>query len=58
MQFLALTFQEVVSQHEIPPGGAVPPSRYVPHDAIHAATFYLCDNGARDNEDLYGAIFT
>ncbi|QGK70311.1 peptidoglycan DD-metalloendopeptidase family protein [Allosaccharopolyspora coralli] len=58
MQFLEPTFEEVVSQHEIPPGGAVPPSRYVPHDAIYAATFYLCDNGARDNRDLYGAIFT
>ena len=39
----------------IPPGGARPPSRYNPHDAIHAAAFYLCDSGAA--RDLRAAIF-
>src|SRR4051812_41895066 len=39
MQFLAQTFNSVTAQHQIPPGGANPPSRYNPHDAIHAAAF-------------------
>ncbi|MCE7009920.1 bifunctional lytic transglycosylase/C40 family peptidase [Kibdelosporangium philippinense] len=55
MQFLHATFNGVVSRHTIPPGGANPPSRYNPHDAIHAAAFYLCDSGAPG--DLYKAIF-
>ena len=58
MQFLAPTFAAVTSRHTIPPGGQTPPSRYDPHDAIHAAAFYLCDSGARDGQDLYRAIFT
>ncbi|MDX8053768.1 bifunctional lytic transglycosylase/C40 family peptidase [Lentzea sp. BCCO 10_0798] len=58
MQFLAPTFASVTSRHIIPPGGRTPPSRYDPHDAIHAAAFYLCDSGARDGTDLYRAIFT
>ncbi len=56
MQFLAPTFASVVARHPLPPGGASPPSRYAPHDAIHAAAFYLCDSGARDG-DLRAAIF-
>lgn len=58
MQFLAPTFATVTTQHTIPPGGQTPPSRYNLHDAIHAAAYYLCDNGARDGKDLYRAIFT
>lgn len=46
MQFLAPTFARVAARRPIPPGGADPPSRYNPHDAIHAAADYLCDNGA------------
>ena len=55
MQFLAPTFNSVIVQHQIPPGGASPPSRYNPHDAIHAAAFLLCDDGARRG-DLRAAI--
>ncbi|MGY2090693.1 C40 family peptidase [Nocardia gipuzkoensis] len=55
MQFLAPTFDSVVSRHPLPAGGANPPSRYNPSDAIHAAAFYLCDSGAP--EDMYSAIF-
>ncbi|GAB3901400.1 NlpC/P60 family protein [Kibdelosporangium lantanae] len=57
MQFLASTFNAVVTRHPLPPGGSTPPSRYNPHDAIYAAAYYLCDSGARDNRDLHGAIF-
>ena len=57
MQFLAPTFDGVIAAHTIPAGGANPPSRYNPHDAIHAAAYYLCDNGARDGRDLRGAIW-
>jgi len=46
MQFLAATFTAVTRRHPPPPGGAGPPSRYDPHDAIHAAAAYLCDSGA------------
>ncbi|GAA5141809.1 lytic transglycosylase domain-containing protein [Pseudonocardia adelaidensis] len=46
MQILPTTWEEILTRHHIPPGGASPPSRYNPHDAIHAAAFYLCDNGA------------
>lgn len=49
MQFLQSTWDGVIARHQIPPGGANPPSRYNPHDAVHAAAFLLCDNGARDN---------
>jgi Transglycosylase SLT domain len=56
MQFLQTTFDSVTSRHTIPPGGANPPSRYDPHDAIYAAAYYLCDNGAR-RSDLHAAIF-
>ncbi|PWK84485.1 cell wall-associated NlpC family hydrolase [Lentzea atacamensis] len=56
MQFLAPTFNGVIAKHQIPPGGASPPSRYNPHDAIHAAAFLLCDNGVRRG-DLRAAIF-
>lgn len=58
MQFLQPTFDAVIARHRLPPGGANPPSRYNPHDAIHAAAHYLCDSGARDGVDLYQAIFT
>jgi cell wall-associated NlpC family hydrolase len=57
MQFLQNTFNRVVSQHPPPPGGASPPSRYNPHDAIYTAAAYLCDNGARNGLDLHGALF-
>ncbi|WP_309114693.1 bifunctional lytic transglycosylase/C40 family peptidase [Saccharothrix sp.] len=56
MQFLALTFNAVTAAHQIPPGGATPPSRYNPHDAIHAAAFLLCDEGVREG-DLHKAIY-
>ncbi|GAA3040874.1 NlpC/P60 family protein [Actinokineospora globicatena] len=56
MQFLASTFASVVAAHQLPPGGASPPSRYNPSDAIHAAAFLLCDNGVRRG-DLRAAIF-
>ncbi|MEU1984414.1 bifunctional lytic transglycosylase/C40 family peptidase [Nocardia sp. NPDC019395] len=55
MQFLAATFDSVVDRHPLPPGGANPPSRYNPHDAVHAAAHYLCDSGAP--ADIYAAIF-
>ncbi|WP_043660570.1 C40 family peptidase [Nocardia thailandica] len=55
MQFLAPTFDSVVSRHPLPAGGANPPSRYNASDAIHAAAFYLCDSGAP--ADMYSAIF-
>lgn len=56
MQFLAPTFNSVTTRHQLPPGGASPPSRYNPHDAIHAAAFLLCDEGVRQG-DLRAAIF-
>ncbi|MEV0675911.1 bifunctional lytic transglycosylase/C40 family peptidase [Actinosynnema sp. NPDC050436] len=56
MQFLTPTFNGVIAAHQIPPGGASPPSRYNPHDAIHAAAFLLCYNGVRRG-DLRAAIF-
>ena len=55
MQFLQATFHTVITRHTIPPGGATPPSWYNPHDAIYAAVFYLCDNGA-SRDDLHAAI--
>ncbi|MGH3816034.1 MAG: NlpC/P60 family protein [Pseudonocardiaceae bacterium] len=58
MQFLQRTFDAVTARHPVPPGGATPPSPHNPHDAAHTASAYLCDNGARDNRDLNGAIFT
>lgn len=62
LQFLQPTFTSVLDQaakegKHIPPGGATPPSRYNVHDAIYAASFYLCMSGA-NRGDLYGAIFT
>jgi cell wall-associated NlpC family hydrolase len=57
MQFLQSTFDGVISRHTIPLGGANPPSRYDPHDAIYAAAYYLCDSGARDHHNLHQAIF-
>jgi cell wall-associated NlpC family hydrolase len=56
MQFLSGSFHAVLARHHIPPGGATPPSRYNPHDAIHAASYYLCDNGV-SRGDLHAAIF-
>ncbi len=56
MQFLQPTFDAVISRHRLPPGGASPPSRYDPHDAIYAAADKLCDDGA-DYADLHAAIF-
>jgi cell wall-associated NlpC family hydrolase len=57
MQFLQRTFDDVTARHPIPPGGATPPSAYNPHDAVYTAAAYLCDNGARNNQDLTGAIY-
>jgi len=57
MQFLAPTFDSVTTRHPTPPGGAVPPSRYDPTDAIYAAAYYLCDNGAATPTGLRAAIF-
>ncbi|MFF0147037.1 cell wall-associated NlpC family hydrolase [Amycolatopsis sulphurea] len=56
MQFLSGSFNGVLARHQIPSGGASPPSRYNPHDAIYAAAYYLCDNGVRRG-DLHAAIF-
>ncbi|MCL9758657.1 bifunctional lysozyme/C40 family peptidase [Frankia sp. AiPa1] len=56
MQFLASTFTEVVARHPLPAGGATPPSRYNPSDAIYAAADYLCDNHVAT--DLTGALWT
>ncbi|MFD3596405.1 NlpC/P60 family protein [Nocardia sp. NPDC058640] len=55
MQFLAPTFDSVVARHPLPAGGADPPSRYNPSDAIYAAAHYLCDSGAPN--DMYAAIY-
>lgn len=57
MQFLPSTFHAVVSRHPIPPGGSSPPSPYNPHDAIYAAAWNLCDNGA-GRGDLQAAIYS
>jgi cell wall-associated NlpC family hydrolase len=56
MQLLEPTWDSIIARHEIPPGGATPPSRYNPHDAIYTAAYYLCDNGA-GRGDLQVAIF-
>ncbi|WP_280387260.1 C40 family peptidase [Nocardia wallacei] len=55
MQFLAPTFDAVTTRHQLPAGGANPPSRHNDSDAVHAAAFYLCDSGAPD--DLHRALF-
>ncbi|MDQ4094199.1 MAG: C40 family peptidase [Actinomycetota bacterium] len=57
MQFLQRTFDAVAARHPLPAGGATPPSAYNPHDAVYTAAAYLCDNGARNNQDLTGAIY-
>ncbi len=57
MQFLDSTFTSVTAAHQLPPGGASPPSRYNPHGAIHAAAFLLCDTGVQRG-DLRAAIFS
>lgn len=46
MQFLESTFDSIVARQPLPLGGANPPSRYNPHDAIYAAAYYLCESGA------------
>ncbi|MEU7140429.1 bifunctional lytic transglycosylase/C40 family peptidase [Nocardia sp. NPDC046473] len=55
MQFLRDTFDAVVARHQLPGGGASPPSRYDPYDAVYAASYYLCDSGAP--ADLHAAIY-
>ncbi|WP_045879140.1 NlpC/P60 family protein [Pseudofrankia sp. DC12] len=55
MQFLAPTFAAVVAHHQLPAGGANPPSLYNPQDAVYAAAAYLCDNHAAT--DLTGALW-
>ncbi|MEU6355690.1 C40 family peptidase [Streptomyces sp. NPDC047072] len=57
MQFLPATFKSVVASHQMPSGGATPPSPYDAHDAVYAAAAYLCDSGARDDRDLTGALY-
>ncbi|GAA5172591.1 hypothetical protein GCM10023321_72680 [Pseudonocardia eucalypti] len=57
MQFLQPTFDAVTAKHPLPAGGASPPSPYNPSDAVHAAAFLLCDNGARDGRNLSAAIW-
>ncbi|WP_170224001.1 NlpC/P60 family protein [Actinokineospora cianjurensis] len=57
MQFLAATFNSVTARHTLPPGGAIPPSRYNPHDAVFAAAHLLCDNGI-NRGDLDAAIYS
>ncbi|WP_338596941.1 M23 family metallopeptidase [Saccharopolyspora sp. SCSIO 74807] len=55
MQFLPATFAGYTEP--VPPDGSHPPSPYDPVNAIYAASRYLCDSGARDGHDAYGAIF-
>ncbi|WP_256790281.1 bifunctional lysozyme/C40 family peptidase [Frankia sp. AvcI1] len=55
MQFLAPTFADIVAHHQLPAGGANPPSLYNPSDAVYAAAAYLCDN--RVGTDLTGALW-
>jgi cell wall-associated NlpC family hydrolase len=55
MQILQPTWNAIIARHRIPAGGASPPSRYNPHDAIYAAAFYLCDNSAA--HDINAAVF-
>lgn len=55
MQFLQPTFNAVIARHRLSPGGATPPSRYNPHDAIHAAAYHLCDHGA-DRGEIRAAL--
>ncbi|MCP2267930.1 Cell wall-associated hydrolase, NlpC family [Actinokineospora diospyrosa] len=57
MQFLQATFTSVTARHTLPPGGATPPSRYNPHDAVFAAAHLLCDNGI-NRGDLNAAIYS
>lgn len=59
MQFLQTTFNAVITRHPLPGrDGHSPPSPYDPTDAIPAAAFLLCDDGARDGRDIYNAIFS
>ena len=55
MQFLQPSFDGIVARHTIPPGGHNPPSPWNKHDAIFAASFYLCEHNA--SHDLRAAIF-
>jgi hypothetical protein len=55
MQFLQPTFDSVIARRSLPPGGHTPPSPWDKHDAIFAASFYLCDNNA--GHDPRAAIF-
>jgi cell wall-associated NlpC family hydrolase len=55
MQFLPATF--AAHARPVPAGGADPPTRYDPVDAIHAAARYLCATGARNSTDLPAALY-
>lgn len=55
MQILQATFDGIVTSHRLPSGGAQPPSRYDPHDAVHAAALDLCDHGVATN--VRAAVF-
>jgi transglycosylase-like protein with SLT domain len=58
MQFLQPTFDAVIARHPLPGRDDLsPPSPYDPSDAIHAAAYLLCDNGARNGKDIYTAIW-
>jgi hypothetical protein len=59
MQFLQTTWNAVIARHPLPGRGALnPPSPYNPADAIPTAANLLCDNGARDGQDIYSAIWS
>ncbi|MFI7245180.1 C40 family peptidase [Streptomyces qinglanensis] len=55
MQFLKPTFDQYA--HPVPPGGKKPPTPWDPVDAVHAAARMLCANGAKNGNDLRGALF-
>lgn len=55
MQIIPQTWAGILARHQIPPGGASPPSRWNAHDSIYAAAFLLCDNDV--SRDLRAAIF-
>ena len=55
MQFLQSTFDSVVARHPLPPDGQNPPSPWDKHDAVYAAAYYLCDEGA--SKDIRKALF-
>lgn len=55
MQFLQSTFDGVIARHPLPAAGKTPPSPWNKHDAIYAAAYHLCDEGAPKN--IHKALF-